>query len=243
MKTSESKSEICDNKVSSKIRSKIWSVGNMMGKRQEWFCRVESNTKAKAKSKSILGNDVANTSYDSSFSLTFWEEGTVSGVRVKSMPDTVMGRKGWKSWGMLDRPVLEEAGVWDVAGQWDNQNVILQLLPRRDGSSPLLLRGEWALNRVGLITSVQLEFNSGRMKQGLELVREDMMMEEKAGFGQMQVVRESLRQLHHFFGSSKLEGFDDLTVVTEDGQFEIKTSRLVFLSQSDYFKALLRQES
>ena len=54
--------------------------------------------------------------------------------------------------------------------------------------------------------------------------------------------RWSLRQLHQFFGSIKLEGFDDLTVVADDGKFEIKTSRLVFLSQSDYFKTLLRQK-
>ena len=38
--------------------------------------------------------------------------------------------------------------------------------------------------------------------------------------------RWSLRQLHQFFGSIKLEGFDDLTVVADDGKFEIKTSLL-----------------
>ena len=33
-----------------------------------------------------------------------------------------------------------------------------------------------------------------------------------------------------------------MTVVADDGKFEIKTSRLVFLSQSNYFKTLLRQK-
>ena len=209
----------------------ICAVSDMMGLKQEWFCRGE------VKAKANLENDVANPC-DSSFSLTFWEEGTVSGVRVKSLPDAPgLMRRGRKGWEMVVRPVVEEAGAWDVAGEWDNHNILLRLLPRK-GGSPVLLRGEWGL-RVGLVNSVRLEFNSGRIKQGLELVREDLMVE---GGGQMQMVRESLSQLHCYFGSNKLEGFDDLTVVAEGGQFEVQTSRLVFLSQSEYFKALLRQQ-
>ena len=215
------------------IKVSICPVSEMMGLTQEWFCRGE----VKANSKSSLDNDVANPC-DSSFSLTFWEEGTVSGVRVKSLPDAPgLMRRGRKGWEMVVRPVVEEAGAWDLAGQWDNHKIILRLLPRR-GGSPVILRGEWGL-RVGLVNSVQLEFNSGRVKQGLELVRKDLMCE--AG-GQIQMVRESLNQLHSYFGSNKMEGFDDLTVVAEDGEVEVKTSRLVFLSQSEYFKALLRQE-
>ena len=118
----------------------------MMGLRQEWLCRGE----VKAKGKSNLENGVVNPC-DSSFFLTFWEEGTVSGVRVKSLPDAPMQR-GCKSWEMVVRPVVEEAGAWDVAGKWDNHKIILQLLPRK-GGSPLLLRGEWGL-KVGLVNSV-----------------------------------------------------------------------------------------
>ena len=213
--------------------SKICPVSDMMGLRQEWLCRGE----VKAKGKSNLENGVVNPC-DSSFFLTFWEAGTVSGVRVKSLPDVPgLMRQGRKGWEMLVSKVAEEVGAWDVAGEWDSNKILLRLLPRK-GGSPVLLRGQWGL-RAGLVTSVQLEFNSSRMKQGLELVREDLVEEAD---GQMQMVRESLNQLHNYFGSSKLSGFDDLTVVAGDGRLELQTSRLVFLSQSEYFKALLRQE-
>ena len=219
--------------LSTKILVPFCPVSDMMGLRQEWLCRGE----VKAKAKSNLENGVVNPC-DSSFFLTFWEAGTVSGVRVKSLPDVPgLMRQGRKGWEMLVSKVAEEVGAWDVAGEWDSNKILLRLLPRK-GGSPVLLRGQWGL-RVGLVNSVQLEFNSGRVKQGLELVREDLMDEEG---GQMQKVRESFSQLHNYFGLNKLAGFDDLTVVAEDGQVEVKTSRLVFLSQSEYFKALLRQE-
>ena len=209
----------------------ICSVSAKMGLKQEWVCRAEVRANA-----SNITEDLSS-SCDSTFSLTFWVEGTVSGLRVKSLPDTPgLMRRGRKGWEMVVRPVVEEAGTWDVAGEWNSQKISLHLLPRK-GGSPVLLRGEWD-PKIGLVNSVQLEFNSGRVKKGMELVRRDLAGEAA---GEIHRVRESLSQLHSYFASNKLEGFDDLTVVAEDGQ-EVKTSRLVFLTQSEYFKALLRQQ-
>ena len=203
-----------------------------MGLKQEWVCR----------------RDIFATKLDkedlceSLFTLTLWPEGSVSGVRVKHLVDPWVPpgsvRKTGNDWATVESRwvVRELAGAWDVAGEWDKHKIKLHLFPRR-GGSPLLLRGKWG-EREGVVTSVQLEFNSGKVKQGLELVRKELLVEEE---GQMQVVRQSLNQLHTYFTSNKLEGFDDLTVAAEDGG-EVRSSRLVFVSQSEFFKALLRQE-
>ena len=171
------------------------------------------------------------------FNLTFWPEGTVSGLRVKPLSDPPGLMKFMEdplSWQLSG--IEEQVDAWDVVGEWDNCKICLQLLPRR-GGSPVLLRGEWGA-RVGLVSSVELEFIGGMWKRGLELVRKELLREEE---GQMQEVRQSLKRLHSYFASNKLEGFDDLTVAAADGR-EVRSSRLVFTSQSEYFNALLRQE-
>ena len=108
------------------------------------------------------------------FTLTFWPEGTVSGLRVKPLSDPSGLMKfmedplSWQLTGMEELAV-----IWDVVGEWDNCKICLQLLPRRRGS-PVLLRGKWGA-RVGLVSSVELEFIGGMWKRGLELVRKELL--------------------------------------------------------------------
>ena len=110
-----------------------------MGSRQEWICRGEVQTRM----SNFDAEELAANPCGSFFTLTFWPEGTVSGLRVKPLSDPpglmkfMENSLSWKLTGME-----EQADIWDVVGKWDNYKICLQLLPRRGGSPVLLSRGE-----------------------------------------------------------------------------------------------------
>ena len=90
-----------------------------------WLCRSEEG------------------SVHSTFLLYFWPGGTVSGLREKEEEDPPgLLKKTGRRWVMVGREMVEDAGAWDVVGQWSSRGVLLRLLPRRGG--PLVvLRGGW----------------------------------------------------------------------------------------------------
>ena len=204
-----------------------------MGLREEWICRGE------VKIKMSPSKFAANPSCESLFTQTFWPEVTLSGLRVKPLPNPPLLKRQPGRGPLLFKQgrMLDQVGTWDMVGQWDSCKISFRLLPR-SGVSPMLLRGDWGVG-LGLVSCVHVELSGGLWKkQGLELVRRELLREEQ---GQIKEVRQRLKQLHSNFASNKLEGFDDLTVAAANGQ-EVISSRLVFTSQSEYFNALLRQE-
>ena len=204
-----------------------------MGLREEWICRGE------VKIKMSPSKFAANPSCESLFTQTFWPEVTLSGLRVKPLPNPPLLKRQPGRGPLLFKQgrMLDQVGTWDMVGQWDSCKISFRLLPR-SGVSPMLLRGDWGVG-LGLVSCVHVELSGGMWKkQGLELVRRELLREEQ---GQIKEVRQRLKQLHSNFASNKLEGFDDLTVASANGQ-EVISSRLVFTSQSEYFNALLRQE-
>ena len=185
-----------------------------MSLREEWICRGE------VKIKMSLSKLADKPSCESLFTQTFWPEVTLSGLRAKPLPNPplLMRQLGMGPFSFKQGRMLDQVGTWDLVGEWDSCKISLRLLPR-SGVSPMLLRGYWGVG-LALVSSVHVELTGGMWKQGLELVRRELLREEQ---GQMYEGRQSFKRLHSNFASNKLEGFDDLIVAAADGR-EVRSS-------------------
>ena len=199
-----------------------------------WVCREVSKT-----------HDAGHHT-DSTFDLTFWREGSVSGTRTKLSSDWEYHGDSNLAWYDMEEVCYEWAGFWDVTGRWDKDRVVLTLLSRSN-TCPVTLTGRFCA-RDGLVTSVQIMRKGSRgLKDGLELVREDPV---GGGGGQMELVSGTLSLLDSHFLLSEFAGCRDLTLVAVGGregievaagvgtEAEVKTSARALMAQSDFFRAM-----
>ena len=173
----------------------------------------------------------------SSLHLHLHPGGTASGLRVKEEPDPpgLLAQERGR-WVKVGRQAVEEEGVWDVVGEWGEEGLLLRLLPRLGGAL-VVLRGEWG-EQGSKVATVRMEYSEGRAREGLEMVQQEGRKEEEQ---ELVDLRASLANIKAFFKTKKLEGFTDLTLVATDGA-KVETSKLVVVTQCEYFRALYRQE-